>query len=190
MRERKIRLALIALLALVGFFTGLNYFSQNPLEEIKGCFEFGFAALMCAEEFSKSVKALVLDAVKNFLLLFSGAFLFIFIPLTLFSLFSLNFKMGVFLACVAKTLAFKGVVEIIFVVLLCAFVFASSVSLAFFVIEKNLQFRQKRRFDYLDGIFIFKSIGFLTAFILIILLFLLGCRFTNNSIFGFFNTYL
>ena len=80
MKEKKIRLALLGFWALIGVFTGLNYFSQNPLEEIMGCFEFGFAALMCAEELSKSIKALVLDSVKNFLLLFSGAYFLIFIP--------------------------------------------------------------------------------------------------------------
>lgn len=190
MRERKIRFFALALVALVGFFTGLNYYSSNSFEEIKGCFEFGFASIMCAETLGENVKKLLLSAAKNFLLLFSGAYFSFLLPITFFTLFGINFKMGVFLACVAKTLSLGGIVEILFVFLLAAIVFLLSLALSFFVLEKNIQFRISKRFDYFEGIFILKSIGFLVAFVALVFIFLLACRFTNNSIFGFFNTYL
>lgn len=190
MEKQKIRFFAVTLLALVGFFTGLNYFDNNSLEEIKGCFEFGFVFLLCGEGILKSLKRLIFDAVKNFLLLFFGAYITFLLPLTFFSLFCLNFKMGVFFACISKTLGFGGIVEIVFMMFLSAFILVCSIVQTFVVWQKNCNFRTFKHFDNYEILFILKNIGFLTAFVFIMMLMLFGCQFTKNSIFGFFNTYL
>lgn len=190
MEKQKIKFVAVVFLALVGFFTGLNYYSENSLEEIKGCFEFGFVFLLCGEEILKSLKRLIFDAVKNFLLLFSCAYVSFLLPLAFFALFCLNFKMGVFCACIAKTLGFSGIVEIAFVLFLSAFILMCSVVQVFVAWQKNNEFKIYRRFDNSQLTFILKNVGFLGAFIFIMMIFLLACQFTNNSIFGFFNTYL
>lgn len=180
----------LAIIGLIGFSAGYNYYSGNTLSEIEGCFVFGFASLAMGKNAKEFSLTLIKDLIKNYLLFSLGAFVKFLIPFSLIGLFAINFRTGVFFSCVMHVLKFKGIVEIIFLAFLSLFVLATSIFACERVLERFSYHMISHRLDSTDGEFLLKSLCFCIAFGLIMFVLLILCRFTKNSIFGFFNSFL
>lgn len=181
------------MLSAIGFASGLHYARAVGVEQIiniKGCFEFGLWALLSGSSFGSCFGRLALSCLKNFGMLFLGCLswgTFLLVPV---SLFGISFKMGVCFSFASGILRWQGILEILFLMVLSLLVMAAAVLFSTVILNRCLYHSRVKHIDMTDKNFFLGSLAALGIFFVCIAVLLALCCFTNNHLYGFFNTFL
>lgn len=189
----KIKLCFLLLIALVGFFTGINYYKIvriDDISSIKDCFEFGLYPLLDGNSNSKIFMAVVLSSVKHYALFTLGMFNWAVFFVGLFNLFGLSFKLGVSFKCTFSLVGIKGFISIFLLALLVILIVFISVLFLYFVLNKKIYRVKGYRINFDDIGFIKKSFVALFVFIVIVFVFLIMLKYTNSRLYGLLKTIL
>ncbi len=185
--------AVLALVAVTGFATGINYkqMAGNTIFSVgKGCFEFGLLYLFAGKTLKKCIFGALVSSFESFAVMCAGALSWLTFLLMPLELFGISFKMGVSFACVAlpfSTIKLPSAFPMLLFVLTVMFAF---VLLASAVTERRVYHSRKRKLDSTDADFIkYLAAGFI-IFFLINVVFIMFSHVTNIGLKGFFGTVL
>ncbi len=191
--QERWKFVVFCIIAAIGFATGIHYagmIGTEQINSIKGCFEFGLWTLLSGGSYGACLARLMVSCLKNYGMLLLGAFSWLLFATVPFTLFGISFKSGVCFSFVAAVLQWRGIVEILFMMLLSLLIMAAAVFFAVTIFNRCIYHRNLKRFDTTDKNFFFRSLTGLGAFFICFTVLLAFCCFTSNYLNGFFNTFL
>ena len=189
----KIKIAILFLIAFIGFATGINYYKIVHIDNVsmlKGCFEFGLYPFFDGNANSKIFISLILSTIKHYVVFVLGTFNWIFVIVGILNLFGLSFKLGVSVKCCFSLLGAKGIFSNILLTIFVLFIVVVSILFLYFVINSRISCYKNYRINYNDILFVKKTFLFAIVFVIIVFLFLLMLKYANSRLFGLLKTIL
>lgn len=189
----KIKICFFLLIALVGFFTGINYYKIvhiNDVSSIKNCFEFGIYPLLDGNTNSKIFIAVILSSVKHYTVFVLGMFNWMMFFVGLINLFGLSFKLGVSFKCAFSLVGMKGFISIFLLAIFVIFIILISVLFLYFILNKKIYRVKGYRINYDDIEFIKKSFVILITFVIVIFVYLIMLKYAKSRLYGLLKTIL